>query len=146
MKKTFIFSIDYSALEALKKSDHDKSKPNHLVKIFEGGNKSIALYPKNSAKSISDHIVSLTKNAITDTPATKAMPLPFSKGKIQMVGSNFEEVWSGALLENQKNVIFKDLDVNGVNLGGSDCNVEYFDLSGITGEENFVKISDELQR
>jgi hypothetical protein len=64
MKKTFIFTIDYSALQTLKAN---KSAPNLLVQLFEQGNKCVALYPKTS-ESISQYLLDLTKSAITDLP------------------------------------------------------------------------------
>ena len=64
MKKSFIFTIDYSALLTLKASS---GAPNLLVQLFEQGNKCVALYPKTS-KSISQHLLDLTKSAITDLP------------------------------------------------------------------------------
>jgi hypothetical protein len=64
MKKTFIFTIDYSALQTLKANPETQ---NLLVQIFEQGNKCVALYPKTS-KSISEYLLDLTKSALTDTP------------------------------------------------------------------------------
>jgi hypothetical protein len=64
MKKTFIFTIDYSALQTLKANPQTQ---NLLVKIFEQGNKCVALYPKTS-KSISEYLLDMTKSALTDTP------------------------------------------------------------------------------
>jgi hypothetical protein len=64
MKKTFIFTIDYSALQTLKA---DSQTQNLLVQIFEQGNKCVALYPHTST-SMSEYLLDLTKSALTDTP------------------------------------------------------------------------------
>ena len=103
MKNTIIVSLRLDSLLEYKSKNPD----SRLLSIFEAGNKSVALYPK-SFKTNAEYLFQLSKNAVTNKPLTKNMPLPFSKGVLRLYTLDTETIEKEkSSLKDQGNIYLK---------------------------------------